>query len=262
MKNKKIDLSIKDLTTRLKTTELHPNLPRVPFSLICTAKSESGKSNLLINLILKYGKIFKNNTYIFNSTPDMSIKKNLIDNKKINGIRFKSFFDKKGNSILEAIYNQQREYFLNDEEPPHVLIYIDDMYDPIMTEKFSIFNSLYTNARHYNISIIQVSHTWFILDAFLRRLCKYFILFRITSAKEKKGVIEELCNSVNMNEKEFEIVLNHCTTKQYDFILIDSLKARFLHNLLEPTEALKKLEEYREELKRIEELKKQKLLKK
>ena len=70
----------------------------------------------------------------------MSIKKNLIDNKKINAIRFKSFFDKKGNSILEAIYNQQQEYFNNDEEPPHVLIYIDDMYDPIMTERFGIFN--------------------------------------------------------------------------------------------------------------------------
>ena len=62
-----------------------------------------------------------------------------------------------------------------------------------------------------------------------------------------------------MNEKEFEIVLNYCTTKQYDFILIDCLKARFLHNLKEPVEAMKKLTEYRDELKRIEELKKQKL---
>ena len=38
MSKKKIDLSIKDLTTRLKTTELHPNLPRVPFSLIMHSK--------------------------------------------------------------------------------------------------------------------------------------------------------------------------------------------------------------------------------
>ena len=52
-----------------------------------------------------------------------------------------------------------------------------------------------------------------------------------------------------MTEKEFEIILNHCTEKQYSFILIDSLKAKFYHNLKEPTEALKKLEEYREEEK-------------
>lgn len=65
MTKKKIDLSIIDLTTRLKTTSINDDLPRVPFSLICTAKSESGKTNLLINLILKYGKIFKDNTYIF-----------------------------------------------------------------------------------------------------------------------------------------------------------------------------------------------------
>ena len=59
-----------------------------------------------------------------------------------------------------------------------------------MTEKFGIFNRLYTDARHYNISIIHVSHTWFILDAFLRRLCKYFILFRITSTKEKMELLK------------------------------------------------------------------------
>ena len=191
MTKKKVDLSIKDLTTRLKTITIHEDLPRVPFSLICTAKSESGKSNLLINLILKYGKIFKENIYIFQSTSDLSIKKNLIDNKKVGGVRFNSFYDKKGNNIIDAIYHQQQNYFNNNQEPPHVLIYIDDMYDPLMTERYGTFNSLYTNARHYNISIIQVSHTWFVLDAFLRRLCKYFILFRISSAKEKKGVVEE-----------------------------------------------------------------------
>ena len=97
---------------------------------------------------------------------------------------------KKEIHILEAIYNQQQEYFNNDEEPPHVLIYIDDMYDPIMTERFGIFNSLYTNARHYNISIIQVSHTWFILDAFLRRLCKYFIFLGLHQQKKKRELLK------------------------------------------------------------------------
>ena len=85
---KKINLEIQDLTHRLKQTEIHPNWPRAPFSLISCAKSESGKSNLLVNLILKYNKLFKDNLYTFQSTPDKSIKKNLIDNKKINGIRF------------------------------------------------------------------------------------------------------------------------------------------------------------------------------
>lgn len=122
------------------------------------------------------------------------------------------------------------------------------MYDPLMTEKYGTFKSLHTNARHYNISIIHVSHTWFVLDAFLRRLCKYFIFLTIASAKEKKGIIEELCNRLNTTEKEFEIVLNHCTKDQYNLILIDTLKAKFNPNFKYPTEALKLLEEYRNKL--------------
>ena len=51
-----------------------------------------------------------------------------------------------------------------------------------------------------------------------------------------------------MTEKEFEIVLNHCTEKQYNFIMIDTLKAKFTHNFNNPTEALRLLEEYRNNL--------------
>lgn len=115
------------------------------------------------------------------------------------------------------------------------------MYDPLMIERYGNFNLLYANARHYNINIIQVSQTWFVLDAFLQRLCKYFILFRISSQKEKNGVIEKLCNSLNMTEKEFEHVLNHCTKDQYNFITIDTLKGKFNHCFAPPTEALKLL---------------------
>ena len=35
---------------------------------------------------------------------------------------------------------------------------MDDIYDPIMKERYGILKTLYTNGRHYNISIIQVSH--------------------------------------------------------------------------------------------------------
>ena len=41
MTKKKVDLSIKDLTTRLKTITIHEDLPRVPFSLNMYGKKQS-----------------------------------------------------------------------------------------------------------------------------------------------------------------------------------------------------------------------------
>ena len=86
--------------------------------------------------------------------------KHFIDNKKVNAMRYTSFYDKYGNNILEAILEHQKELYENNEEVPHILIYIDDFYDPLLDEKYGIFNELYTAGRHYNVSIIQVSHRW------------------------------------------------------------------------------------------------------
>ncbi len=260
-KKKPVDLTIRDLTHRLKTEEVDPSLPRLPFSLLVTAKSETGKTNINMNILQHYKKYFKNSTFIFQGTPCKTVEKNLMS-KKFNGVRFKDFFDRRGNNILEAIFKQQQEYFDNDEDPPHVLIYIDDLYNDLMKERFGILNTIYNAGRHYNISIIQVQHKWTLLDPFIRVAAKYHLFFRINSEAEKEKIAEDLCGSLNLNEKEFRIIFEHCTNKQYNNLLIDSLKCQFYHNLKLPTEAMEKLREYQNEQKQIQEIKRQKLLKK
>src|SRR5690348_714280 len=103
MKKKPIDLTIKNLSVSLPKVSVHPNLPSLCFSMVVVGKSGSGKSNAICNLVLKYKNYFKDNLYIFQKSPCDTIKKNLIDNKKINGIRFKNIIDKKGNNILSEI---------------------------------------------------------------------------------------------------------------------------------------------------------------
>ena len=118
MVKKKIDLRIKNLSVSLPKITIHPNLPTLFFSMAVIGKSGCGKSNCLCNLILKYKKYFKDNLYIFQKSPCETIKKNLIDNQKINGIRFKNITDKKGKNILEEIIKSQKEFIKNGEQPP------------------------------------------------------------------------------------------------------------------------------------------------
>ena len=84
MSKKRFDLEIRNLSIRQPQIIIHDNQPAVPFSLTTIAKSEMGKTNVIVNLILKYvkKKIFNDNIFIFQKTPDLAVKKQLIDNKK------------------------------------------------------------------------------------------------------------------------------------------------------------------------------------
>src|SRR5689334_13168389 len=100
---KKIGLEIKNLSVRDKKIKIHPNLMGLAFTLILLSISEGGKTNCCVNIILKYAKYFKDNVYIFMKTPDKTVKKHLIDNPKVNAVRFNSLVDKEGNDIIQEI---------------------------------------------------------------------------------------------------------------------------------------------------------------
>ena len=216
-------------------------------SLLCVSKSESGKTNLLINMILKYRKYFKDNLYIFNKSPDLTIKKRLIDNPKINGVRFTGLFDKYGNSVIKEIMNNQQEMINNGENPPHVLIYLDDFYcGEMMKKNDDLFLNLYSLARHLNISIIQIIHQWTSISPTIRRLCKFFIFFKISNRREKEFCAYELCKTINKTEKKFIFLFDEITKEQYNFMLIDATTGKFYHNFDYPDKELKLLEEAKE----------------
>jgi hypothetical protein len=243
-KKPKVNLELNNIAIRQPTIEVHPNLPVVPFSLLSVAKSGSGKTNSLCNLILNYADIFKDNLFIFQKTPDLTIEKHLIKNKKINAIRFNTLYDDHGVCIPQAILNQQKELFEMGEEMPHILIYFDDFYDKQLMNPMGFISDLWTAGRHYNISIIQVAHRFKkLLSSHLRSLCHWFMLFRITDDLEKKNVISELSNALNFNNKQFEFCFDYITRQPYRFIFINATQGKFYDCFNEPIECMEKMKE-------------------
>lgn len=239
---KKIDLEIRNLSVRDKKIKVHQNLPGLPFSLILLSISEGGKTNCCVNLILKYKKYFKDNVYIFSKTPDKTIKKHLIDNKKINAIKFNSLVDKNGNDIIQEIINSQKELIDNDLPAPQVLLYLDDFYEKSMRSRMGLFLDLYSQAAHYNISIIQITHNWTTLISDTRRLCKNFFIFKIYDEIQKEFLARELCGNLKMNYKDFIKVLDYITDEPYAFMYLNKLEKKFYRKLKPiPDEELKTL---------------------
>ena len=68
-----MNLTIKDLTKHDTVLEIHPNLPTVPFNMCVYGKSSCGKTNVIINMLNWYNKIFKNRTIIFTKSMNGSL---------------------------------------------------------------------------------------------------------------------------------------------------------------------------------------------
>ena len=69
----------------------------------------------------------------------------------------------------------------------------------------------------------------------------------MTNETEKEAIIDELCNSVNMNQVDFRFCFDYCTINQYDFIFINSLKAKFYHQFKKPKDCLMALKNFKEQ---------------
>ena len=152
-------------------------------------------------------------------------------NPKINAFRFNSLIDKEGKNIIEEIIKNQKELIDNDEDAPQILLYIDDFYDNIMKQKMGIFLDLYSQASHYNISIIQITHNWITMTPDIRRLVKNVFLFKVYDEIQKEYIARELCGNLKMNDRNFIKIRDDITDEPYSFMYINKLEKKFYKNL-------------------------------
>jgi hypothetical protein len=106
----------------------------------------------------------------------------------------------------------------------------DDYYDNEILKRHSVLTDLYSLSRHYNISIINVVHSYTLLNSNLRRMAKYFIIFKMTNEDEKKKMSYELCNCVDKTEKEFLDIYKEITDIKHNFMMIDTIGGKIYKN--------------------------------
>lgn len=220
MKHDKLDLTIKDLTIHDPVIEVHQNIPSVPFNLNVYGSSNSGKTNCLLNLVSFYRKIFKDRIIVFASSRNGS----LYSLEKNYGAKiYNSLIDETDGDVLDKLLKFQKGMKENGDKPKNVLIIFDDFItDSSFGKRRTIYDKLYSQGRHYQLSIICTSQQYTLLPSTIRRLGWYNIIFKISNNVEKKTMINEMCNTLEMNEFEFEKVYRECVVEPYSFIYIDT----------------------------------------
>lgn len=189
-------------------------IPSHPSRVLFSGSSNSGKTNLMISLLTnkKFGlKYFYNVIFLFSPTcGNDPIYRNIIGDI----IPVDNIFTEPNEEILNSIIDTQQNIItkIGRKNAPSTLIIFDDcISDDII--KSPSFKTLFFKGRHLGISVWSCLQYFMSLSKSLRQnITNFFILKPMRS--ELKAIIDDLCPS-NLSLKEFEDVINLCTTPRY-----------------------------------------------
>lgn len=195
-------------------------LPLRPVSYLIIGRKGSGKSTMLLNLLKRksspYYKAFDN---VFLISP--TARKDPKFDKLVNELaREDKFFEELDETIIDSImkrvenFNTQFKEEYPKSEPRNLLILDDCIHSlPTSTTKSTI-NALYTNQRHYKLSVITCSQQLLKVNRLIRTNADMMSFFPTDNKKE----FECICDEWNIDPKFFKEIYDYATDKDNSFL--------------------------------------------
>lgn len=227
--------SLEVLPVKIKIPEmddLNPILPPHAFLLGIIAPPRSGKTNLIMNLLLNdqfyYNKkkspysyfdeiFYLSPTQIFDKTCCEMLPKleNLIQITDPDELVF-------SDTILDKITKEQAE--AEKEDRKKILVVMDDLVGVI--DKLPKLQQLCTKFRHYSMSIIIVSQSYRKIPSVIRNCFTAMIVFDLKNEKEFGKISDEFTGSIPDSERLIKQIVN----KRYDFFYFNIERQQLYHN--------------------------------
>ena len=146
---------------KTKPNKNWPNIPDHPYRILKIGSSESGKTNVLLNLIENQPDIDK--IYLYTKDPHESKYQYLINKREGVGINhFKNLKDFiEYSNDMHNVYKNISHY--NPDKKNKILIVFDDVIaDMIQNKKLdSIVTELFIRGRKLNISLVFITQSYF-----------------------------------------------------------------------------------------------------
>ena len=224
------DISLKSEQNR----ENSPLLPKSLRALIC-GKSNSGKSILLFNLLLKEGWLDYNHLMIFGNSlfqaEYAAIKKGFENKlKKSDILDIFTNFDQK--TSMEAIDNFSGErngdisveFFETIEEIPDPKSLDKNLKNLLILDDCFLGNqntprSYFTRGRHSSCDVIYLSQNYFTLNRGAVRENANFLIFFRQNSKSVEHIHRDHCSDLPFSE--FKELCERIWTTKYNFLTID-----------------------------------------
>ena len=194
---------------KIKATKTYknydPDLPQHPYRMLIIGPSNSGKTNILLNLI-KHSKNY-DKIYPFAKKLDEPLYQRLTNH-------FRHNESEDHERILEMSSSNISEVPPADDidEMFQNLIIFDDM----VTEKnLKGVTDLFIRGRKQNASIIFITQSYYSVPKDIRLNCDYYLLTKINSKREITEIGKDIATD------KFIEVYNRATMNPYSFLVID-----------------------------------------
>jgi hypothetical protein len=209
----------------------------VPFRLLIVGKSQlSGKSNILVNLLLRdefYNKDFDGSN-IFLVSPSITNDEKLKKIIKVKEIPEDNLFLEYDEDVIKELYKMLQDEYeeakANGDKPQNKLIIFDDAsYDgDLKSKKHGIINKIFSNGRHIMLSAIITSQKYSDILTSCRLNCNGAIIFNTNNRElemieadhnylETKKEFMKMFRNV-MNEKHSFLVVNYTNPKEQRYL--------------------------------------------
>ena len=211
-----------------------PYIPDHPYIILIIAGSESGKTNVLLNLIENQPDIDK--IYLYAKDPFKSKYQYLINKRE--GLGMNHFSDPKAiieySNDMHHVYKNIDEYDTDKEN--RMLIVFDDMIsDMIHNKKLnSIVPELFIRGRKLSISLVFITQLYFKVPKDVRLISSHFFIAKVPNKRELQQV--GINHSSDINTKDFANIYRKYTDEPYSFLVNDTkfasnIPLRFRKNL-------------------------------
>jgi len=220
--------------------EVHPNLGRIPFSYLINGARDSGKTVTTHSLIKFYHSYF-DDIHIWSPTASLDFKwgkvieEYEIPPKNIHK-RYSEIFMK---NILKKIKMKNKGKAFKDKMK--VLFVFDDIITQLpKNKKYTAFNQLLLNNRHFNVSIIVLSQSYHLLDSNLRKNASQLILYRTENLAELRNYTEELSGAIG--KERFLKMYEFATEQPHSFLYLNyhqQKEKRYMRNFTEHIDPLR-----------------------
>ncbi len=145
-----------------------------PFSCILFGKSGSGKTYLMLDLFFRIKSTF-DNIYLFSGTIDV---RQLFGKYIGTRFTFGGLDDEDALSKLQELIERQTILRERRARLPRILILFDDIITGGNDQRNPILNQLFTNHKHYNISMIVATQYIKAIQPTVRQNTDFAVLFR------------------------------------------------------------------------------------
>ena len=214
-------LKVKDKTEKL-TVSVN-RLFSLPFRLILTGKSGSGKGGIITNICLNenygYKKIFTD-YYIFAPEPYADEKMRVIIEE--HDVPESNIFEdiEELEELYDMLVDDFKDRSAEDEEVRLPLLIIDDLaFSGKLANRFNALAKVYCNSRKFMISVITTAQAYTQIAKNIRLQASAMIIFQ-TSNKELE-ILETENNYLRGGKKAFYKMFRDNVKEKHDFLCIN-----------------------------------------